>query len=92
MAEGLRLRLFMQAVAVWECWKGDWDPIHWIRTGFRRDRGDSAEDRQARMNQPEVMIARDQIRKDGGVVILEHVTQAVEAWRRSQEEHTDGCQ
>lgn len=84
MAQGVRLRLFEQATAVWA---RDWNPAHWIRTGQMA----SAEANRPRVeHDPQTLIARDQIRRDGGQVIPENIQRTIEAWRQSQETNDNG--
>ena len=55
------------------------DVAHWIETGkIRRE-----VDQQPPEDTPEVHIAKEQIRKDGRL-ILENVTKAIEQWRAQQ--------
>ena len=69
------MRLFNQRTAVWA---EKWDAAYWIRTGNIREQ---APERPAE-DDPAVLIAREQIAKDGGILIVENVTRAVEAWRQ----------
>ena len=72
----MRLRLASQRTAIWASAE-EWDPAYWIQTGGLRN---PEADRQAEED-PAVLVARDQIRKDGGQLIVENVTKAVDAWR-----------
>lgn len=69
----MRLRLACQRTAIWA---NQWDPATWIRTGALTSRRDEPPAEQ----DPAVLIAQEQIRKDGRL-ILENVNEAIEAWR-----------
>lgn len=56
------------------------DVAHWIETGEIRR---SAADRPPPEDAPEVHVAREQIRKDGRLIV-ENVTRAIEQWREQQ--------
>lgn len=69
----MRLRLACQRTAIWA---NNWDSATWIRTGRLTSRQDDPPAEQ----DPAVLIAQEQIRKDGRL-ILENVTKAIETWR-----------
>jgi hypothetical protein len=71
----MRLRLACQRTAIWS---SPWDPAHWIKHGELRT--PAAE--QPVENDPAVLVAQEQIRKDGRLIV-EHVTAAVDAWHAS---------
>jgi len=69
----MRLRLVLQRTAIWA---SKWDPAAWITTGQMREMIDQPPPE----SDPAVLVAAEQIRKDGRVVI-ENVTKAVDEWR-----------
>lgn len=54
------------------------DVAHWIETGEIREPNQRPSE-----DAPEVKIAREQIRKDGRLIV-ENVTRAIEQWREQQ--------
>ena len=69
----MRLRLVNQRTAIWA---KDWDVTEWIRAGRMQDPTQEAEAKD-----PAVLVGREQIRKDGGRLIVENVNRAIEEWR-----------
>lgn len=69
----MRLRLVNQRTAIWA---KDWDVPEWIRNGRLRDQTQESEPED-----PAVLVGREQIRKDGGRLIVENVNRAIEEWR-----------
>lgn len=84
MVRGVRFRLSDQSFCVLS---RDWDVSHWIQTGKVREQ--SQKPRRVEED-PAVMIARDQIRKDGDQVIPENIERAVNEWRASQGDIDNG--
>lgn len=78
MAAGVRKRLYDQSICVWA---KEWDPGHWIQTGEVREQSQTPRRVE---EDPAVMVARDQIRKDGDRVIPENIERAVGEWRERQ--------
>jgi hypothetical protein len=72
---GVRRRAFIQRVAANAKIP---DVAHWIETGEIRD-----QTRRPPGDDPAVLIALEQIRKDGRLIV-ENVTKAVEQWREAQ--------
>ena len=72
-AEGMRLRLVCQRTAIWA---DKWDSAAWIRTGKMREKSDQPPPE----SDPAVLVAHEQIRKDGRV-IPENIERAVNEWR-----------
>ena len=54
------------------------DVAHWIETGEIRE-----QDRRPPADDPAVLVALEQIKKDGRLII-ENVTKAIEQWREAQ--------
>ena len=69
---GVRRRAIIQRIADNEKLP---DVNHWIEAGELRE-----PNRRPPEDTPEVLIAREQIRKDGRVIV-ENVTRAIEEWR-----------
>lgn len=69
----MRLRLVCQRTAIWA---QNWDAAAWIQTG----RIESPNDGPPAEQDPAVLVAQEQIRKDGRV-IPENIARAVDQWR-----------
>ena len=70
----MRLRLVCQRTAIWA---DNWDAAAWIRSGLLLPNQPTA----ARPPDPAELVAREQIRRDGGRFIPENVIQAVKEWQ-----------
>ncbi len=70
----MRLRLVCQRTAIWA---DKWDAGAWIRSGqllTPQPTSDQPPD-------PAELVAREQIRRDGGRFIVENVLRAIEEWQ-----------
>jgi hypothetical protein len=72
----MRLRLVAQRTAIWAA---NWDAANWIQTGRLDEQPAAAQTDQPT---PAQLIAREQIRRDGGKLIVENVIKAVEQWQQ----------